>query len=568
MRSGLNYTKTVKDIDSHKIVSSKKENKNMLPEKTQVLIVGGGIVGLTASLLFAQYGVRSLLVERHTGTSIHPRARGVNARSMEIYRSLGLEEQIREVGKELQPAVGFLKGATLREALANAVPAEQAQMRVDWQRTEIGPSAPSRGTQDLVEPLLLQAARERGSEVSFSTELLSFEQDEQGVIAHVRDRVSGEERTVNAAYMLGADGANSAVLRMLGIELNGGKTFSHLLNILFHADLHAFVEGKEFSQCLLERPEMVGILLSINNSGRWTFQMVYHPERGERPEDFPIERCQALLTQAIDLPNVEVKVSAILPWTARACIADTLQQGRVFLAGDAAHQVTPWSGLGANTGITDVQNLAWKLAAVLQGNAGPALLDTYTVERWPIGRAAVDFAVSLTGEDGLAKRERFEQNLVSAATLLAGPTLAGIGSRYKYTSQAVVSEQDADPDTKDLNGQPGTRVPHLWLSYQGKRISTVDLASGSMVLLAGPDGEAWCDAARVAGARLRIELKAYRIALDSEYSDAEQRWPELTGIHADGALLVRPDGIVAWRAKTRADEPQSLLERVVSTLLT
>ena len=544
----------------------------MLQTQTPVLIVGGGIVGLSASLLLSQYGVRSLLIERHASTSIHPRARGVNAHTMEMYRSLGLEEKIREVGKELQPAVGSIKGATLREALEEPVPTQHLQvvgvLAGTDQRLEMSPTKSSRGTQDLVEPVLLQEARERGSAVSFSTELLSFAQDEQGVTAHVRDRVSGEESTIRATYMIGADGANSSVVRILGIASSECKEFGHLLNILFHADLRRVVEGREFSQCLIERSDMAGVLLSINNSDRWTFQLAYHPERGERPEDFSHERCQALLTQAIGLPNVEVEVKSILPWTARACIVDTLQQGRIFLAGDAAHQVTPWSGLGANTGVADVHNLAWKLAAVLNGSAGPALLDTYTSERRPVGVAAVRFAYTQTDEDGLPRRERYERDSTYASALLSGPGAQLIrGYGYKYISQAILSEQGTDSENMDLNGQPGTRVPHLWLSHKGERLSTIDLASGSFVLLTGPDGDAWCATARAVAAHLHIELKAYRIAPDSEFSDPEHLWAERAGIHTDGVLLVRPDGIVAWRSKTEAVEPQRLLEQVFSDLL-
>ena len=542
----------------------------MLQTQTPVLIVGGGIVGLTASLLLSQYGVRSLLVERHAGTSIHPRARGVNARTMEIYRSLRLEEKFREVGKELQPAVGVLKGTTLREALERLTPTQYEQLGKQMEAlvgtADLSPTQSSRGTQDLVEPVLLQEARKRGGMVSFSTELLSFEQDEQGVTAHVRDRVSGEESTIRATYMIGADGANSSVLRILGIASSEGKEFGHLLNILFHADLRRFVEGREFSQCRIERPEMVGVLLSINNSDRWTFQLAYHPERGEQPTDFPLERCQVLLTQALGCPNVEVEVKGILPWTARASIADTLQHGRIFLAGDAAHQVTPWSGLGANTGIADVHNLVWKLAAVLKENADPVLLDTYTIERRPVGLSAVALAHAQTGEDGLARMERFEQNPANTSGLeVRFQLIRGFG--YKYTSQAILTEQGTDSENVDLNGQPGTRVPHLWLSHKGERLSTIDLASGSFVLLAGPDGGAWVAAAGAAAAHLHIELKAYRIAPNSEFSDPEHLWAERAGIHTDGVLLVRPDGIVAWCSKTEVAEPQRLLEQVFSDLL-
>ncbi len=542
----------------------------MTEEHVPVLIIGGGIVGLSASLLLSQHGIRSLLVERHAGTSIHPRARGVNARTMEIYRGLGVEEQIREVGKELQPAVGVLKGTTLREALERLTPTKYEQLGKQMEAlvgtADLSPTKSSRGTQDLVEPVLLQEACKRGGMVSFSTELHSFEQDEMGVTAHVRDRVRGEEKTIRAAYMIGADGANSSVAHILSIASRRSKEFGHLLNILFHADLRRFVEGREFSQCRIERPEMVGVLLSINNSDRWTFQLAYHPERGEQPTDFPLERCQVLLTQALGWPNVEVEVKSILPWTARASIADTLQHGRIFLAGDAAHQVTPWSGLGANTGIADVHNLAWKLAAVLKENADPVLLDTYTIERRPVGLTAVAFARAQTGEDGLARMERFEQNTANTSELeVRFQVVRGFG--YKYTSQAILTEQGTDSENVDLNGQPGTRVPHLWLFHQGERLSTVDLARGSFFLLAGPDGGSWCAAAHAAAAHLHIELKAYRMAPDSEFSDPEQRWAERAGIHASGVLLVRPDGFVAWRAIDEGEHPQQNLEEALVRIL-
>ena len=228
--------------------------------------------------------------------------------------------------------------------------------------------------------------------------------------------------------------------------------------------------------------------------------------------------------------------------------------------------MTPWSGLGANTGVADVHNLVWKLAAVLKDNADPVLLDTYTSERRPVGLSAVAFARAQTGEDGLARMERFEQNPANTSGLeVRFQVVRGFG--YKYTSQAILTEQGTDSENTDINGQPGTRVPHLWLSHKGERLSTIDLASGSVVLLAGPDGGSWCVAAHAAAAHLHIELKAYRIAPDSEFSDPEQRWAERAGIHTDGALLVRPDGIVAWRSKTAVAEPQQLLEQVFSDLL-
>jgi putative polyketide hydroxylase len=537
----------------------------MTEQQVPVLIVGGGIVGLSASIFLAQQGIHSLLVERHAGTSIHPRARGVNERTMEIYRGIGLEDAIREAGRRLQPAMGVFQGSSLAEALKGHGPEQHKQGAATFRKMlnndEMGPATRSRGTQDLVEPILLQTARERGVEVCFSTQLLSFEQDETGVNALLRDRTDGSERQVRAQYMLAADGANSTVLPTLGIPSSRSNIAGHLLNVLFHADLRSFVQGREFSMAVIERPEVTGILLSINNSDIWTFHIAYDPEKGMTPDDFPPERCQELIKLALGLPDVAVEVKSVLPWVSTVRYAERFQQGRVFLAGDAVHQMPPWGGQGANSGIADVHNLAWKLAAVLKGEADPTLLDTYTIERQPVGRRAAEASGSRSDERGLLSVQKFTTMVDDDYRRL----LTGLG--YKYVSNAIIPEAGDDVENADLNGQPGTRVPHLWIEYQGERLSTVDVASGTFVLLAGPDGSPWCEAARAAANQLKVDLQAYRVAPDGELRDPEQQWSCKAGIDPDGALLVRPDGFVAWRAKGKSEHAQQDIEKALTYIL-
>jgi putative polyketide hydroxylase len=537
----------------------------MTQENVPVLIVGGGIVGLSASLFLSHHGVRSLLIERHAGTSIHPRARGVNGRTMELYREVGLEDAIRECGKALQPAVGLFQGATLVEVLEGQGPEQRQQMMAAFQRMtsseEISPTTGSRGTQDLIEPILLSAVRERGGEVRFSTELVSFEQDEMGVTATLYDRVGGVRSSIRADYMVAADGANSRVLRALDIPCSRGGAEGYLLNVLFHADLEEFVRGREFSICKIERPEVTGLLVSINNSDRWTFHIVYDPNKGETPEDFPPARCKDLIGRALGLPDVEIEIKSMLPWVSTMRVAETFQRGRVFLAGDAAHQMPPWGGQGANTGIPDAHNLAWKLAAVLKGEAHPTLLDTYTVERQPVGRVAAESSAARSDEQGLLSFKRLTASLTGNYAQILG------GYGYKYISQAIIAEEHADPQNIDLNGQPGTRVPHMWVEYQGERLSTVDLAVRCFVLLAGPAGGAWCDAACRVAERMGVKLKAYRVAPDGDVRDADAQWSSKAGIQGDGALLVRPDGFVAWHAGCLSAAPEQELENALARVL-
>lgn len=545
----------------------------MNEEYVPVLIVGGGIVGLSASLFLSHHGIASLLVERHSGTSLHPRARGVNARTMELYRELGLDGEVRAAGAELAPSMGIYRGRSLVEVI-EAIPRKAGPRTFPGAKlfTNRSPVTGSRVTQDRIEPVLLAAARERGGDLRFHTECVACEQDETEVRATLCARASGTPALVHANYLLAADGANSSMRRMLGVAADGRGVLGHLLNILFRADLRALVRGREFSLCLIERPEVRGLFTSVNNSDSWVFHLSYIPARGETARDFPPERCQELIRLALGIPGIEIEIKSILPWESAVRIADGFQQGRIFLAGDAAHQMPPWGGQGANTGIADVHNLAWKLAAVLRKEACPALLTTYDIERRPVGRTAAEEAGAAADEHGLLS---LNKSLLRVPGFLRRiPWLLGYG--YSYTSQAVISDGKSSfrgllgqllSGTPGFDGRPGTRAPHVWVEHQGRRISTLDMFGQRFVLLAGPAGAAWCRAASTVAARLNIDLSACCVGPAGDLLDRGHRWQTGTGISAQGAVLIRPDGFVAWRACKQPPDVVQALEQALRLVL-
>jgi len=375
-----------------------------------------------------------------------------------------------------------------------------------------------------------------------------------------------------------ADGANSPIRSQLGVSTSGCGTMGHLLNILFRADLKYLVEKREFSICVIDHPEVTGFFTSINNSDRWVFHLSFDPSKGEKPEDFPPERCKELLRLALGMPDITIEVISILPWEPSVCVTTKLQHGRIFLAGDAAHQMPPHGGQGANSGISDVHNLSWKLAAVLKLQAGPKLLENYDVERLPVGKAAAEASKASADERGLISVKVNWSTAVGWAKKL--PLAGGFGYVYSYESTAVVEENTwplggvtwkawSVPSLfLSLDGRPGSRAPHVWVEKEGKRISTIDLFGKGFTVLAGSQGGAWVVASQKVEKKLKgMELASYCVGSKGDIVDKERRWENAAGISPSGALLVRPDGFVAWMQRRMPADVQNKLDEIIRGIL-
>jgi putative polyketide hydroxylase len=300
----------------------------------------------------------------------------------------------------------------------------------------------------------------------------------------------------------------------------------------------------------------------------------YSPARGEAAQDYTAERCQEMIRLALVKADLEVSVVDIADWKPIQRVADRFQEGRIFLAGDAAHTMPPYLGLGVNTAIQSAQNLGWKLAAVLKGQATPELLTTYQTERRPVGLLAAQ--QSMTGSGAiLFGKEITEARGSALPSLKEQLSIMYPIVGYRYRSEAILSEEAATPAQDgiellkplELNGLPGTRVPHMWVEREGQRISTLDLLDGRFVLLAGPDGVPWQKAAPGAATAFGIDLAIYRIGSDGDLRDLDNEWQAKMGVAPEGAVLVRPDGFVAWRTSTRPSNPDQMLEHLLSSIL-
>lgn len=569
--------------------------------ETDVLIVGSGPAGASAALALSTYGVPNIVVTRHGRLADTPRAHITNQRTMEVLRDLGVEEEVvaRATPQHLMGNTVFctsLAGEELGRLRAwGNDPLVQAAHEL------ASPSRMCDMPQHRMEPVLVEAAVARGTQLRYSTVYTSFEQDDEGVTVLVEDRLRGDRYAIRAKYLIGADGGRSRVAEDAGLPMSGAMGVAGSVNIVFDADLSRYVAHRPGTLYWVLTPGATvggigaGLVRNVRPWNEWLIVWGYDVKAA--PPDLTEEYALSVVRKLVGDDEVPVTIRSTSAWTVNEMYAETYSNGRVFCAGDATHRHPPSNGLGSNTSIQDSYNLAWKLKLVLDGTAAPSLLDTYTAERAPVGRQIVTRANKSIGEtapvfealDLLAPRspEQLLANIESRkeATPAGEKRRArlreaidfkryefnahGVELNQRYASAAVVPDGTADPGFDrdpelyhQPSSRPGAKLPHAWLTSGTRTLSTLDLGGkGRFTLLTGIGGEAWVAAARAAGAELGLDIATAVIGPGHAYEDPYGDWARVRDIGDTGALLVRPDLYIAFRrADGAADDAEARAE--------
>lgn len=574
--------------------------------ETDVLVVGTGPTGSATALALADLGVRVHAISRSNWLADTPRAHITNQRAVEVLRDFGIEDDVRRYATPWE----WMGDTLFTTSLAGP---EIVRMRT-WGTGEerIGdylqasPCTMLDVPQTHMEPLLVKHAATRGASFAFNTEYRSHQQDAEGVSTLLRDRLSGREYTVRSRYLVGADGARSKVLEDLGLPIEGQLARAGTMYVHFSADLARYAAHRPSILYWIVTPSASfgeigqGVLRAITPWNQWIAGWGFDLATGEPTltEAQIIERIRTLVGD----PDVDIRIDKTSIWYVNQAWAPTWSKGRVFCGGDAVHRHPPSSGLGSNTCLQDAHNLAWKLAYVIHGHAGPGLLDSYTLERSPVGAQVVARAnqsrldygplnacfrdqdaanpveaglaeLSDPGPAGLARRERLAEALKIKHYEF---NAQGTESNHRYVSAAVMPDAPDQPEVwqrdRQLHAQPTTRpgakLPHAWLvDRRGQRVSTLDVTGkGRFTLITGLSGQAWVAAAHA----LNHSWLRTVVIGEGDALDLYLNWHRLREIDEAGALLVRPDGVVAWREREATHDPvlaQQRLRAVLDRLL-
>lgn len=571
-----------------------------------VLIVGAGPAGLACSNLLSRYGVEHLLVEKYAGTSPSPRASVINQRTVEIFRHLGLEQRLSAVSTPVEMMANTVWTTSLAglEVARTSCWGMGPDRQGDYRRGS--PSTVMNCPQTVLEPLLLEAAQEHPQgDLRFRHEFVSMEQDDVSVTALVLDKENERSLTVRCQYLIGADGARSRVVEQAGLVIEGETNLGAALTIWFKADLAKYIQHRPGALFWNVSPGVdtfpgAGVLFCHKPWNDFVVAVGYDPaEPPPHTEEWATERIRELVGDA----TVEPEIHGFYDWVINHQVAATYSSGRVFCMGDAVHRHPPTNGLGLNTSIADAYNLAWKLSAVLKGDAGTDLLDTYSTERQPVGRQAVDRAFQSAGEMaavpqaiGFVTGQSQAEGEAALDTLYSpGPegearrralsdalalmdyqfNAQGVELGYRYRGGASVGDGTPEPGSSrdpelyyDPTTWPGAHLPHAWLDDGQQRVSTLDLVPPvGFSLLTGIGGDDWSNAAATAARELGVPVEVHQIGTRSGPKDVYGDWAEVRGVSAAGAILVRPDRHVAWRSEDLPDVASKRLIEVLRAIL-
>ncbi len=550
----------------------------MSADTSRVIVLGAGPVGLGAALELARFGVRSLVIERHAGTSWHPKTRNFNTRTMEIARGWGQAAYKRL--RSIDTPDGWKSPIRF---LATAVGAEFGHIEskgFEGPGPDISPAQPVMSSQELIEEILLDAARATGLvEVRFRTEatrlLAGANAADEGAALEVKDLVTGATEVLTGPALVAADGASSLIRDQLGVQLEGRKDLSHLVNCYFRADIEPRLRGRRGVLLFVANAEARGVLQPLDGAGRWLCQISVSAEEWS-PEVFTKSRAAEWIRAAAGIDDLVPEVLSLGFWKLNATVVERLTHGRVVLCGDAAHQFPPTGGLGVNTGLQGMHNVMWKLALCVKGLAGWPLLETYDPERkgvaQEIARQSLENSTNV-GRIQVAAMSGAESGLSAADVVTASRRYGnhlGVEFGAAYQSAAVIPDGAVAPEVADSysdyapSATPGRRAPHVWLGRPDARLSTLDLFGAGFTLLAGPDGESWTDQAKAAATTLGVRLDAYKIGA-AGLADLGG-FAAAYGVEAGGAVLVRPDGHVAWRKPGAPSSDDEVLD-VMRTIL-
>ncbi|MET1415453.1 FAD-dependent monooxygenase [Roseibium sp. HPY-6] len=578
---------------------------------TDVLIIGTGPAGSATAALLSTYGIENMAINRYRWLANTPRAHITNQRTMEVLRDLG-----RAVEDEayLFAAHQELMGENV---FCESLAGEEIGRMKSWgnhplskaEHLMASPTMMNDLPQTFMEPLLFKTACSRGTQARMSTQYLSHEQDAEGVTTTCLDRLSGKEFTIRSKYLIGADGGNSLVAEHAGLPFEGKMGVGGSMNILFRADLSKHVAHRPSVLYWVMQPGAdvggigMGLVRMVRPWNEWLIVWGYDINQ-PAPE---VDEAMAtdVARQLVGDPDLTIELISANTWTVNNMYATHMQKDRVFIMGDAAHRHPPSNGLGSNTSIQDSFNLAWKLAAVLKGQAGEALLDSYSVERAPVAKQIVTRANQSIAEFGPifealgmgegVDPEVMQKNLVArcdrtdaaeAQREAIRKAIAfkkyefdahGVEMNQRYKSKAIETDGQQEPAFErdaELHYQattwPGARIPHCWLfdHDNGDKFSTLDLCGGgTFTLFTGIGGEAWEEVAKSVGAEFGLAVQVHVIGPRRQYVDHTGDWARAREVSDKGCILVRPDQHVAWRSTGLTGDPAGDLRRVFSKIL-